>query len=218
MQLCELTDWEEAGNGLSRKVVQGLIGGLAPRGGTAVVLNAKGGREVSVFSKAGTKVLAAYSESKASFPGQLTDSRTGKVIGAKVKETPGLESRKLVQQALVEARTEKGSALVEEATPMAEPPLASQQEAHVGKGAVGELQETEAEGGKKVTRDEEAEGEVPPEEALAEWELPVLGTWDEEDEVPFDVEKGLVEEEETGVQRQKKQRKPLPESCDGWPA
>ena len=74
-------EWEASGKGLSTKMVTSLLGGVPPRGGTAVVLNAKGGREVSAISKAGLKVLATYSEAKETFPGLLEDSKTGKKWG-----------------------------------------------------------------------------------------------------------------------------------------
>jgi hypothetical protein len=74
-------DWKEGGKGLLRKAVQGLVGGLATRGGTAIVLNAKGGREMLVFSKAGMKVLASFS-------GVFSDSKSGRVYEAKRMKAP----------------------------------------------------------------------------------------------------------------------------------
>lgn len=81
MQTYSFLEWEASGKGLSAKMVTSLLGGVPLRGGTAVVLNAKGGREVSAISKAGLKVLAAYSEAKETFPGVLVDSKTGKKLG-----------------------------------------------------------------------------------------------------------------------------------------
>jgi hypothetical protein len=55
LQVYNRAEWAESGEGLSRKVVQSLLGGLVLKGGTAIVLNAKGGREASVLSKGGMK-------------------------------------------------------------------------------------------------------------------------------------------------------------------
>jgi hypothetical protein len=92
LQVYNRAEWAESGEGLSRKVVQSLLGGLVLKGGTAIVLNTKGGREASVLSKGGMKVVAAYSEQKSSFPGPLIDTRTKKQYGGGAKKTAAEES------------------------------------------------------------------------------------------------------------------------------
>jgi hypothetical protein len=66
------SEWEENGGGFSANLVKRLLKNLPPPQGSAVVLNAKGGREVSVLSKADMKVVACYSAGKESYPGKLT--------------------------------------------------------------------------------------------------------------------------------------------------
>jgi hypothetical protein len=46
------SEWEENGGGFSANLVKRLLKNLPTPRGSAVVLNAKGGREVSVLSKA----------------------------------------------------------------------------------------------------------------------------------------------------------------------
>jgi hypothetical protein len=92
LQVYNRAKWAESGEGLSRKVVQSLLGGLVLKGGTAIVLNAKGGREASVLSKGGMKVVAAYSEQKSSFPCPLIDTRTKKQYGGGAEKTAAEES------------------------------------------------------------------------------------------------------------------------------
>jgi hypothetical protein len=65
-------EWEENGRGFSANLVKRLLKNLPTPRGSVVVLNAKGGREVSVLSKADMKVVACYSAGKKSYPGKLT--------------------------------------------------------------------------------------------------------------------------------------------------
>lgn len=51
------------------------------------MLNARGGREVSVLRKADMKVVACYSEAKESYPGVLVDTRSKKIWTGKPEET-----------------------------------------------------------------------------------------------------------------------------------
>jgi hypothetical protein len=66
------SEWEENGGGFSANLVKRLLKNLPTPQGSAVVLNAKGGREVSVLSKADMKVVACYSAGKELYPGKLT--------------------------------------------------------------------------------------------------------------------------------------------------
>jgi hypothetical protein len=65
------SEWEENGGGFSANLVKRLLKNPPTPRGSAVVLNAKGGREVSVLSKADMKVVACYSAGKESYPGKL---------------------------------------------------------------------------------------------------------------------------------------------------
>jgi hypothetical protein len=65
------TEWEANGGGFSANLVTRLLKNLQTPRGSAVVLNAKGGREVSVLRKADMKVVACYSAGKESYPGKL---------------------------------------------------------------------------------------------------------------------------------------------------
>jgi hypothetical protein len=65
-------EWEENGGGFSANLVKRLLKNLPTPRRSAVVLNAKGGREVSVLSKADMKVMACYSTGKELYPGKLT--------------------------------------------------------------------------------------------------------------------------------------------------
>jgi hypothetical protein len=64
-------EWQENGGGFSANLVKRLLKSLPTPRGSAVVLNAKGGREVSVLSKADMKFVACYSAGKESYPGKL---------------------------------------------------------------------------------------------------------------------------------------------------
>jgi hypothetical protein len=66
------SEWEANGGGFSANLVTRLLKNLPTPRGSAVVLNAKGGREVSVLRKADMKVVACYSAGKESYPGKLT--------------------------------------------------------------------------------------------------------------------------------------------------
>jgi hypothetical protein len=72
MQTFPYTEWEANGGGFSANLVTRLLKNLQTPRGSAVVLNAKGGREVSVLRKADMKVVACYSAGKESYPGKLT--------------------------------------------------------------------------------------------------------------------------------------------------
>jgi hypothetical protein len=66
------SECEANGGGFSANLVTRLLKNLQTPRGSAVVLNAKGGREVSVLRKADMKVVACYSAGKESYPGKLT--------------------------------------------------------------------------------------------------------------------------------------------------
>jgi hypothetical protein len=72
MQSMRVSAWTETG-GPGKKFVNSILGGLAPEGGAAVVLNARAGVEVEELRK----VVGMFSEGKEFFPGELVDSKTG---------------------------------------------------------------------------------------------------------------------------------------------
>jgi hypothetical protein len=76
MQSMKLSVWTETG-GPGKKFVHSILGGLAPEGGAAFVLNARAGVEVEELRKAGMKVVGMFSEGKELFSGELVDSKTG---------------------------------------------------------------------------------------------------------------------------------------------
>jgi hypothetical protein len=76
MQNMRVSTWTETG-GPNKKFVNSILGGLAPEGGAAVVLNARAGVEVEELRKAGMKVVGMFSEGKEFFYGELVDSKTG---------------------------------------------------------------------------------------------------------------------------------------------
>ena len=180
-------EWEASGKGLSTKLVTSLLGGVPPRGRTAIVLNAKGGREVSAISTAGLKVLAVYSEAKETFLGLLEDSQTGKKWGATDASDAGVQ-------------VEKGPT----ETPPTETAGAGQAK---GKAKVAEFEESVI-GGEKGTDEhaeaEEEEGEEEEEEEgedkLAEIEgeesgdEPAEGGDEESGEEPAEGERAKAEE------------------------
>jgi hypothetical protein len=61
MQNMRVSTWTETG-GPNKKFVKWILGGLAPEGGAAVVLNARAGVEVEEMRKAGMKVVGMFSE------------------------------------------------------------------------------------------------------------------------------------------------------------
>jgi hypothetical protein len=76
MQSMRVSAWTETG-GPGKTFVNSILGGLAPEGGAAVVLNARAGVEVKELRKAGMKVVGMFSEGKEFFPWELVDSKTG---------------------------------------------------------------------------------------------------------------------------------------------
>ncbi len=156
-------EWEASGKGLSTKMVTSLLGGVPPRGGTAVVINAKGGREVSAISKAGLKVLAAYSEAKEAFPGVLEDSKTGKKLGGTDQSDAGEQVEKgptektpTVAAGAGQSKGKAKAAEYEESAPEAEK---GREEPAEGEGKEGENEEGDDEEGEEESEEEAREGD-----------------------------------------------------------
>ncbi|GAQ93038.1 hypothetical protein KFL_012650020 [Klebsormidium nitens] len=158
-------DWEKGGKGLPLPVVQSLLGGLAKKKGTAAVINAKGGREVSALSKAGMNVVAAFSEGKSEYPGLLVDSKSGhrfgfpemeaSTVGPVVQEQPvGQEEREAGGEKTTDSGGKKGGAKGSELA--ATEKLARKRSRRAGERVIESSPEPEDEGGDAQTS---AEGE-----------------------------------------------------------
>lgn len=96
-------EWVESGGGFSPTLVTSLLKGLPPRGGSAVVVNAQGGRVVAALRKADMKVVACYSEGKTAYPGVLVDTKSQTVWTGKPEEKVEAQAHGAESQASVRA-------------------------------------------------------------------------------------------------------------------
>jgi hypothetical protein len=111
LQGLEFSEWVANGNGPPSKYCNRFLSNLPLKGGTALVPNARAGREVVALQDAKMKVVACFSEGKVFYEGELMCAQTG-VLKAGKKGT--VEKKAVEKGAVKKDPVPGGGGVVEE--------------------------------------------------------------------------------------------------------